>query len=322
MTEKSQMGLPRLKGEGSGPSYVLLTAAHNEQSIITQAIESVLSQTMLPARWVIASDGSSDRTDEIVRSYSSRHDFIRFLRIERTQARGVTSKVNALNHGYKELRGVEYEFIGNLDADVTFLPRYFETLLARFQREPALGITGGMIYEKQAGEFKGRTSNSVTSVAHAAQLVRRECYQAIGGYCALKYGGEDWCAEINARMRGWLVEATPSLPVMHHRLTGSADGAARHCFREGKMDFSVGSHPMFEVLKCARRLAERPLFFGGLARFAGFCSSYATRDARLVSPAFVSFLRSEQKQRLKVLFGRTSASASGLGRGQSSDPCC
>jgi glycosyltransferase involved in cell wall biosynthesis len=322
MTDKSQYSSPSLREDGSEPCYVLLTAAHNEQLFIAQTIESVLSQTMAPVKWVIASDGSNDRTDEIVRNYSSRHDFIQLLRVERTQARGVGSKVNALNLANKQLQGMEYEFVGNLDADVTFQPGYFETLLARFQNEPKLGITGGMIYEKRGGKFKSRISNSVTSVAHAAQLVRRECYQAIGGYSALEYGGEDWYAEVSARMRGWLVEATPSLQVMHHRLTGGADRAMRHCFREGKMDFSVGSHPVFEVLKCARRFAERPLFFGGLARFAGFCSSHITRDARLVSPEFVSFLRSEQKQRLRSLFGRPSVSARGFGRGQSSDPCC
>ena len=313
--------VPSNSGHGNGTRYVLLTAAYNEESFIAQTIESVLSQTVLPERWVIVSDGSTDGTDGIVQSYSSRHEFIRFLRVERTQRRCAGSKVDALTRAGSELQAIEYEFVGNLDADVTFAPTYFETLLARFRCEPRLGITGGMICEKQGEEFRARISNSVRSVAHAAQLVRRECYQAIGGYCALKYGGEDWHAEISARMNDWRVEASPGLEVRHHRLTGGGDKPLRHCFREGKMDFSVGSHPLFEVLKCIRRLGERPVIFGAFARLAGFCSSYVTRDARLVSPEFVSFLRNEQKQRLRLPFGRLLASAS-LDHGQSSDPCC
>jgi hypothetical protein len=180
-----------------------------------------------------------------------------------------------------------------------------------------LGISGGMIYEKRGGEFKSRLSNSVTSVAHAAQLVRRECYRAIGGYRALKYGGEDWCAEVSARMRGWRVEATPNLKVLHHRPTGAVDRPLRHCFREGKMDFSVGSHPLFEVFKCARRIPERPAVIGALLRFIGFWSGYTTNEPRLVSPEFVSFLRHEQKRRL--LFGRVHVPGGELGARQSSN---
>lgn len=320
--EQSQTITSVATQQGFHPRYVLFTAAYNEQSFIAQTIESVIAQTVLPLKWVIVSDGSTDSTDEIVQSYRLRHAFIQLLRVERTQHRGVGSKVRALTRADSEVQGVEYDFVGNLDADVTFGPAYFETLLARFQSEPSLGITGGMIYERRTGQFQERISNSVRSVAHAAQLVRRECYEAIGGYHSLQYGGEDWYAEITARMKGWRVKASPGLQIMHHRLTGSADRPFRHCFREGKMDFSVGSHPMFEVLKCARRLGERPVILGAFARFAGFCSSYTTREPRLVSAEFVSFLRHEQKQRLKFPFGRVAAPAHSLDHGPSSDSCC
>ena len=50
-------------------AYVLMTAAYNEEATIEKAIESELSQTLLPQRWDIVSDGSVDRTDEIVHKY-------------------------------------------------------------------------------------------------------------------------------------------------------------------------------------------------------------------------------------------------------------
>lgn len=296
---------------GYAPRYVLMTAAHNEEFLIGRTIESVISQTILPARWVIVSDGSTDRTDEIVRGYCGHHAFIRFQRVDRPQGRGVASKVNALKLAHRELLGLEYDFLGNLDADVSLGDSYFKTLIKRFQLDQTLGITGGMIYEKCGGKFKSRPSNSVTSVAHAAQLLRRKCYEAIGGYVPLKYGGEDWYAEVSARMLGWRVQAFPDLKVFHHRYTGAADRVLRHRFREGKMDFSVGSHPAFELLKCARRIPERPVAIGAFTRFAGFCWSYAVNDARLVSPEFVSFLRREQKHRLKLLLGHSSTPSRG-----------
>src|SRR2546426_1031255 len=47
-------------------SYVLITPARNEEAHIERTIKSVVSQTLRPLKWVIVSDGSTDRTDEIV----------------------------------------------------------------------------------------------------------------------------------------------------------------------------------------------------------------------------------------------------------------
>ena len=63
--------------------YVLLTAACNEERFITRTIEAVIAQTQRPARWVIASDGSTDRTDEIVRGFCSRYEFIELLHVRK-----------------------------------------------------------------------------------------------------------------------------------------------------------------------------------------------------------------------------------------------
>src|SRR6202007_334169 len=90
------IGEPR---RSSDRRYVLLTAAYNEESYIAQTIESVISQTVLPAKWGIVIDGSTDRTDEIVQSYRERYPFIQLVRVERAQSRGVGSKVSALSRG-------------------------------------------------------------------------------------------------------------------------------------------------------------------------------------------------------------------------------
>ncbi len=57
-----------MKPTGKNPdcAYVLITPARNEEAFIEKTIASVVSQTVLPARWVIVSDGSTDRTSEII----------------------------------------------------------------------------------------------------------------------------------------------------------------------------------------------------------------------------------------------------------------
>ncbi len=50
--------------------YVLITPAHNEEAFIQKTLDSMVAQTVLPERWVIVDDGSTDRTAEIVESYA------------------------------------------------------------------------------------------------------------------------------------------------------------------------------------------------------------------------------------------------------------
>ena len=53
--------------------YVLITAAFNEEAHIERTIQAILTQNLLPKHWIIVSDGSIDRTDEIIKQYSSKH---------------------------------------------------------------------------------------------------------------------------------------------------------------------------------------------------------------------------------------------------------
>lgn len=302
---------PSPKRQPSG--YVLLTAAHNEEDFIGQAIETVLAQTVLPRQWVIVSDNSTDRTDEIVHRHARQHEFIRLLHISRPVGRNFGSKVLALRQGLKLLEAVDYEFIGNLDADVTLEPSYFEDLLHQFRISSALGLAGGFLYEEQAGEYRSLRTNDKRDVCHAAQLVRRECYHAIGGYAVLKYGGEDWYAQTKARMTGWRVEAFPSLKIFHHRHTTGGSNPLKNAFRLGRQDYSFGSDPFFEILKCARRIPEKPYLAHALARLSGFAWSTLRNEPSAVPAELAAFLRREQKQRISQLLtrgGRTSATIS------------
>jgi biofilm PGA synthesis N-glycosyltransferase PgaC len=278
--------------------YVIVTAAHNEEAFLELTIQSVLAQTIRPARWVIVSDRSTDRTDVIAAASARQHEFIRFLRLDHGLSRGTASKVTALHEAIAQLADCDYDFIANLDGDISFDSDYFSSLLAHFEKDPGLGIAGGVVCEPRNGVFEPRISNSLKSVAHAGQIMRRTCYDQIGGWLALEFGGEDWYAEIRARRLGWRVAAFAEQKLLHYRPTGGASPLLRHRFREGKMDHSVGSHPIFEIAKCGRRVLEKPFLVGSLARMTGFLWSYATGRPHAIDPEIVRFLRHEQLTRI------------------------
>jgi hypothetical protein len=286
-------------------AYVLVTAAYNEEKCIEKTIRSVAAQTLAPMRWVIVSDGSTDRTDAIVLQYARQYPFLQLHRLTEGHKRNFGAQVDAIQAGCAQLekQALDYAYIGNLDADICLDPGYFAELISRFEADPGLGMGGGYICEADAeGVFRPRPLNSVDSVAHAVQLFRRECFEAIGGYLPLKYGGPDWHAGVMVRMKGWSMRSFPDLHVQHLRPTGSADTWRRDRIRQGRMDYSMGSHPIFELVKCARRFRESPRVLGCMLRYAAFLWCYCVGEPRPVSGEFMEFLRKEQMERVWAMF--------------------
>src|SRR5437588_447131 len=160
--------------------YVLITPARNEAKYIGGLIESVLAQTRPPLRWIIVDDGSTDGTGAVTAKYAQLHDFIMPLRAAGSSGRSFGSKVRAFQFAYDHLRGVRFEFIGNLDADVTLQPDYYGRILEQFESDPRLGIAGGVIFERTSvGSWRDVSSPDL--VAGAIQFFRRQCFDEIGG---------------------------------------------------------------------------------------------------------------------------------------------
>jgi biofilm PGA synthesis N-glycosyltransferase PgaC len=68
-------------------AYVLITPARDEAKFIEKTIKSVVTQTVLPLKWVIVSDGSTDGTDDIVKRYVAEHPWIELLRMPEREER-------------------------------------------------------------------------------------------------------------------------------------------------------------------------------------------------------------------------------------------
>jgi len=279
--------------------YVLITAARNEDKYVGATIESIISQTICPSKWIIVSDNSTDQTDAIVNEYSKSYSFIQLLARGGEAKRNFGSQVRAINYGYNQIKDDEYRFVGNLDADITLDSDYYENIIKKFETNHGLGLAGGYIYEKYKGVFKVRSHNSENSVAHAIQLFRRECFETIGGYVEMPYGGPDWVAEVMARSTGWEVAAYPDIKVYHHRYTLTADGRLRGRYQQGLMDYSIGSHPVFEVLKCMSRLNMQPYVLGAMWRLYGYITAWLRREKRPVSDDFVKYIQKEQIARIR-----------------------
>lgn len=296
--------------------FVLLTAAKNEAGYIEHALRSVVRQTALPRAWFIVDDGSTDRTAEIVREWAGAYPFIHLVSRPSGAARSFGAQYRAINLAYGLARDLQFDFIGVQDADIEVERHdYYERVLAAFNRDAQLGVSGGYIFERAGERWLPRHANSPDSVAGGIQMFRRTCFDQIGGYTPLLFGGEDWLAQIDAARAGWTVAAIPELPARHYRPTSSADGRLKGLFRLGMMDGSFGSHPLFELLKCVRRVRERPLLLGSVVRLSGYSWWWLSRRAPLLPSDKSAYLRHQQVKKLSSAIGRVRFGHAGNRRG-------
>jgi glycosyltransferase involved in cell wall biosynthesis len=281
--------------------YVLITPAHNEAAFIEKTLESVTAQTALPERWVIVDDGSTDGTAEIVESYAKRRRWIQLVRRQQRRERNFAGKAHAFNAGFERVRGLPFDIVGNLDADISFEPDYFEFLLGKFSEFPQLGVAGTAMREANYDAVKDSFYND-NDVFGACQLFRRTCFEQVGGYTPIKWGGIDWIAVRTARLKGWETRSFCDKLFYHHRPMGATEANTwKARFDYGRKDYFLGNHPFWQVFRVSFQMMKRPYVVGGLLLLSGYFYSFASRMQRPVAPELLRFHRREQLERLKQL---------------------
>jgi poly-beta-1,6-N-acetyl-D-glucosamine synthase len=282
--------------------YVLITPARNEEAFIELTIKSVVSQTIPPVKWVIVSDGSTDRTDDIVKKYTTEYNWIELVRMSERAERHFAGKVYAFNTGYERVQDIKYDIVGSLDADISFDdPEYFDFLLKKFIRDPTLGVAGTPFREGE-DQYDYRFT-STEHVSGACQLFRRECFESIGGYVPLEVGGIDLVAVTSARMRGWKTRTFTAKACVHHRRMGTANYSLLiGAIKGGYHDYLMGVHPVWQVFRSFYQMRHKPYIIFGAALLVGYFWAMLLRAKRPISMEFVLFRQKEQMRRLKEYF--------------------
>ncbi len=119
----------------SDPFVSIIMPAHNAEPWIGEAIDSVLAQTHPQWELIVVVDGSTDRTEPIVREY----DDERIRCIGQAEQRGVSA---ARNRG---LRSMEGDYLLFFDADDILFPRSLESRLELFRKDPEIAFVDGKV---------------------------------------------------------------------------------------------------------------------------------------------------------------------------------
>ena len=284
--------------------YVVITPARNEEANIQRLLDSMVAQTHLPLRWVIVSDGSTDRTETIVADYQRRYEWIELVCRHERRQRSFAAKVDCFNAGLRAAEGLPFDVIGNVDADISFGADHFAYLMSCFAEFPRLGVAGTPFVED--GKSYDYRFTNIEHVSGACQLFRRECFSDIGGYVPIPSGGIDWVAVTTARMKGWQTRTFTEKTCAHHRAIGTGStGRLSAVFRQGRKDYFLGGHPLWQAFRSVYQATRPPYVLGGMLLLAGYGWAYLRRQPRPISRELVRFHQREQLGRLRRLIKPT-----------------
>ncbi|MGA7796304.1 MAG: glycosyltransferase family 2 protein [Candidatus Acidiferrales bacterium] len=280
----------------SGTNYVVISPVRDEEAYIRFTVDCMAQQTIVPKEWVLINDGSSDKTGEILDEYARRYPWIRVVhRANRGFRKAGGGVVEAFNAGYNALEFRDWDFLVKLDGDLSFEPDYFEKCFQNFEKEPRLGVGGGVICYVTNG-VKEFEPSPAFHVRGATKIYKRDCWDAIGGFWPAP--GWDTMDEVKANMLGWTTRSFLDLHIVHHRKTGTADGEWAGLVKNGRANYICGYHPLFMISKCIGRLVKKPYLIGAIGLFYGFLSGYWKRIPQVDDLKTISYLRRQQLGRL------------------------
>ena len=187
-----------------------------------------------------------------------------------------------------------------MDGDLSFDPDYFEKCFEEFENNLELGVGGGVIWNLIDGKLE-EERDPLFHVRGATKIYKRDCWESVGGL--LKLPGWDTIDEVKANMLGWSTMSFRDIKLIQHKLTGAADGTWANWVKNGRANYISGYHLLFMLLKCIKRLFQKPYLIVSLGLFYGFLTGYIKKVPQVDDSDLICYLR---KQQINRIFGRKS----------------
>jgi glycosyltransferase involved in cell wall biosynthesis len=276
--------------------YYLIIPTYNEEKFIAITLQSIVAQSILPSKVVVVNDGSTDKTEEIVKSFTSNHSFISLVNKTSEAIHLPGSKViQAFQKGLEALDD-NYDFIVKADADLIFPANYFETISKHFESDEQIGMVGGFAYIEKNGEWVLENLTDKDHIRGAFKAYRKECFQQIGGLKPAM--GWDTVDELLCKFYDWKVVTDEALKVKHLKPTGASYNQAAR-YKQGEAFYSLG-YGFFITCIASAKLAlmkGKPLLF--IDYINGFFKAKSAKKPLLVTPEQAKFIRKYRWNKMK-----------------------
>jgi cellulose synthase/poly-beta-1,6-N-acetylglucosamine synthase-like glycosyltransferase len=297
------------------PDVSLIICAYNEERDIRRKLEETLACDYPPERLevIVASDGSTDRTDEIVREFV--RDSSPCIRLLRVEGRG--GKTVAQNAAVQAAGG---DILVFSDVTTVYAPGTIRAMVENFA-DPAVGCVGGDLhyekdphnpsaqgralfwsYERQLRIWESQV-HSIIGVAGCVYAMRRELYRPLDAGAI-----SDFVQPGSVTERGWRTVLEPQAlayePVESHSLGEELNRRARVITRGLRGAFRMPKllnpmrHPWFATLLWSHRVLRWlvPVFLllllassAGLVSHGGFFRLALAAQLAIYASGLIAF---------------------------------
>ena len=167
----------------------IISGIYNCEDTLSEAIESILDQTFNDWEWILCDDGSDDATFQIAKKYADQYPE-RFILLRNERNMGLNYTLNRC------LAFANGKYIARMDGDDICSPERFEEEFRCLEENTDIAIVStGMEFFDETGiwgkinhpEFpKNSDFLAGSPFCHAPSMVRKEAYEAVGGYSVEK----------------------------------------------------------------------------------------------------------------------------------------
>lgn len=176
----------------------IIMAARNEEELIGQSLESLLNQSYKDIEIIVINDGSTDRTEKIVRGYMEKHKNIELITIEHNHEGCVIPRVM----GIEQSKG---GILFLVDADAYYAKDYIKKCVEKLNEPDVAGVVGKIrvwnprTWFSKCRDFHYRARwddmdnirREIMEAKIAPWIFRRCVYNEVGGYDTHLTYGED-----------------------------------------------------------------------------------------------------------------------------------
>lgn len=171
----------------------VLLCTYNDELYIKESIESVLNQTYPYFEFIIIDDGSTDKTNSIIKQFSDSR-----IRLVEKSNTGLT---DSLNLGFSLCK---YDWVARMDGDDICYPKRLEkqiqyinenvaaiggqcTLIDCYGKKTCVGRNLPLNHKK----ILRKTINGHTAIIHPTAIINKKLFNMVGGYDKYIYAAED-----------------------------------------------------------------------------------------------------------------------------------
>lgn len=178
------------------PLVSVLMPVYNGRPFVSEAVESILCQTLRDFEFIVIDDGSTDGSLDVLRAFALRDTRIRLIESSHY------GYVTLLNRGLSLCRG---QYIARMDADDIACRDRLTRQIEYLKAHPSVGVVGGgMLVVSRDGRPIGisrpiaddsevhRRLPHGNCLAHPTVVMRRDALLKVGGYRSEFLPAEDY----------------------------------------------------------------------------------------------------------------------------------